>query len=58
MTEADAVALAEDKGLQDGAACAPYSPPLRWQISEDADDAYTASYFHALAYCAPLFDPR
>lgn len=58
MTEADAVALAEAKGIADGAACAPYSPPIRWQICEDADSAYLTAYWHAMAYLAPAQDAR
>jgi hypothetical protein len=58
MTEADAVLWAEEKGLRDGMALAPYSPPIRWCICEDADDAYRSAYWAAVAYSSPLLDLR
>lgn len=51
MTEADLVAFAEEKGWQDGAAGNPCSPPIRWQYSQDADEAYRTAYLHGMAYC-------
>jgi len=48
MNEQDAVDWAEEKGLRDGEALAPYSPPIRWLICEEADDAYRSAYFHAM----------
>lgn len=55
MTEADMVAYAEDKGIEDGMWAAPYSPPVRWCISDDADDAYMTAYWYAFAYLANPF---
>lgn len=50
MTEADLVQMAEEKGWLDGSSLASYSPPVTWQICEDADDAYRSAYWHAVAY--------
>lgn len=50
MNEHDVILWAEEKGLQDGEACAPYRPPTRPGLVPDADDAYNMSYWHALAY--------
>lgn len=58
MTEADAVALAEEKGLADGRASAPFSPPITPGICKDADDAYLTAYTYALAYTSPALDAR
>jgi len=49
------VQYAEQKGLEDGSIAAPYSPPVRWTICVDADDAYISAYFHALAYVNNTF---
>lgn len=50
MTEADMVALAEQVGLEHGLHSKPYRPPLRWQICEDADDAYRTAYWFAFSH--------
>lgn len=50
MNGQDAVLWAEEKGLDDGASVASYSPPITFGICPEADDAYTKSYWYALAY--------
>jgi hypothetical protein len=50
MNEHDAMAWAEEKGLEYGARIAPYSPPLVPGLFPDADDAYCSAYWDAFAY--------
>ena len=54
MIEADAVAWAEEKGWKDGSVASAYSPPIRWGICPEADDAYISAYFNALGYDQPM----
>jgi hypothetical protein len=51
--EADLVIIAQQRGWQHGTVAAPFSPPVRWCLCEDADDAYRIAYFAGLAYGRP-----
>ena len=50
MNEEDMLSHCKDKGLEDGAICAPFSPVFIWTMFPDMDEAYTSAYFYALAY--------
>lgn len=53
MTSQDALDWAEESGLEHGTSCAPFSPPLTPSIFPEEAEAYSISYFYALAYVAP-----
>lgn len=52
MNTRDALDWAEDSGHEDGAKCAPFSPPLIPEMFPEEAEAYSIAYFYALAYLA------
>lgn len=58
MNERDAVEWAEECGWAAGLCAGPYSPPIRWGICPDADDAFITAYWTALAYNRTIPQPE